>query len=55
MERGVASLQRLRAERPQLESMLETVIGITHFQTGVSWYSHSLKDDVQKIESFMKN
>jgi len=29
---------------------LETVMGITGFQTGVSWHFRSLEDEVLKIE-----
>ena len=55
-ERGVASRQRLSAERPQQRSVLETmtVIGITRFQSGVSWHFRSLKDEVLKIESLAR-
>jgi len=30
--------------------VLETIMAITCFQTGVSWHFHSLKDEVLKIE-----
>jgi len=46
----VASHQRLSAEKPQQSSVLETVIAITHFQTGLSWHFRSLKYEVLKIE-----
>jgi len=29
---------------------LESIMAITHFQTGVSWHFRSFKDDVLKIE-----
>jgi len=53
-KRVVASGQRLSAEKPQqhLVLVVQTVIGITHFQTGVSWHFHSRKDQVLKIELF---
>jgi len=45
----------LSAEKPQqlLVLVVETVIGITRFQTGVSWHFRSLKDLVLKIELFV--
>jgi len=52
---GVTSSQRLSAEKPQqlLVLVVETVIGITGFQTGVSWHFRTLKDQVLKIELFV--
>ena len=49
------SRRRLSAEQPQqlLVLVVETFIGITHFQTGVSWHFRSLKDQVLKIELFV--
>jgi len=41
----VASSLRLSAEKPP-----GSVIGITRFQTGVSWHFCSFKEDVLKIE-----
>jgi len=29
---------------------LESIMAITHFQTGVSWHFHSFKEDVLKRE-----
>jgi len=49
-KRGVASRQRLSAEKPQHLVVVETVIAITRFQTRVSWHFRSLKDQVLKIE-----
>ena len=51
-KRAVASRQRLSAEEPQrlLVLVVETVIGITCFQTGVSRNFRCLKDQVLKIE-----
>ena len=33
-----------------LSTRLESILAITHFQTGVSWHFGSLKDKVLKIE-----
>jgi len=54
-KRAVASRRRLSAEKPQqlLVLVVETVIAITRFQTGVSWHFRSLKDQVLKIELFV--
>jgi len=50
MRSQVTLRQRLSAEKPQHLSVLETVIAITRFHTGVSWHSCYQKDEVLKIE-----
>ena len=47
--RQVASRQRLSAKKPQQLLVVETVIAITRFQTGVSWHFRSRRDQVLQI------
>jgi len=39
-----------KAKCRDFTTALESVIGMTHFRTGVSWHFHSVKDQGLKIE-----
>jgi len=49
-KRAVTSRQRLSGEKPQQPLVVETVIALTRFETGVGGHFRSLKDQVLKIE-----